>query len=213
VREDVAHVDRAHVTLERSVVDLAGRLSRDTVDLTFDAVLPDLANWYPPAAGAIRAAGSLQGNARNPTVDVELTADRITVEALPPIEELDLDVSGTLADHAARFSARNAYGQLRARLEQGWNGERLAGSLVESHVDTPRAGAWTLTAPADYTIAGASIELDASCYRGPDRARLCFAVADDTLSVDAAEVPSALAEPWLGADLRVAGAADLALER
>jgi translocation and assembly module TamB len=210
-RDGTAHVDRARVALEQSTIELAGTVSGDAVDVSFDAVLPELGNWYPPAAGALRAAGSLSGPAGNPAIDASLTADDVAVEALPPLDELSLDVMGTLSAHDARLMASTPQGDLGLRVGQGWDGERLAGTVLESRLAVNRAGTWTLANPAEYSVAGAKAELEPLCYAGPRQARLCVAVADDTLRVDADDVPSALGEPWLGGGMRLSGAADLEL--
>jgi translocation and assembly module TamB len=207
----VVHLDAARVALEHSVVELAGRISPDSVDFTFDATLPELASWYPPAAGSVRASGSLSGSASDPALDAELMAEHVAVESLPPLDSLSLDVSGTLSAHEARLRASSADGGLSLRVEQGWSGERLAGTVLESRLAVDRAGTWTLSAPAKYGLAGTNANLERLCYEGPQQARLCAAVAEDTLRVDADDVPSALAEPWLGADVRLDGAADLSL--
>jgi translocation and assembly module TamB len=210
-RNGSAHIDRARVVLEQSTIELAGRVSGDTVDARFEAMLPELGNWYPPAAGSLHAVGSLAGPAGDPSVDAELTARNITVDASPPLEELALDVTGTLSAHRARLAATSSYGELDLRVEQGWNGERLAGSVLESRLALNRAGAWMLTNTAEYAVAGESVRLESLCYAGPQQARLCAAVADDTLSIEASELPSALAEPWLAEGMRLDGAADIML--
>jgi translocation and assembly module TamB len=210
LRGGVAHIGRARVVLEESSVDVAGRVSAETVDLAFDAELPELANWYPPAKGSLQAAGSLSGPTRNPAIDVELAAEDVAVEGLPPLDELSVDVAGTLAAHDARVAARGPLGAFDVRVEQGWDRERLAGSVLDSRLTVEPAGTWTLTAPADYTVAGATVNLESLCYAGPQQAELCASVAADTLRVDANDVPNALADPWLGG-ARLRGSADLAL--
>lgn len=210
LRGGAAHIDRARIVLEDGVIDLAGRVAGDAVDLRFDAELPELANWYPPAAGSVRAAGTLAGPASNPAIDVAVTADDVAVEALPPLDALSLAVTGTLAAHAARLTARSPQGEVDVRVEQGWSQERLAGTVLESRLAVERAGTWTLAAPAEYSVAGSDVELEPLCYAGPQQAELCASLMDDTLQVAATDLPSALAEPWLG-EVRLDGAADLML--
>lgn len=205
------HVERARVALEDGVIDLAGRISGDTVDFRFEAVLPELGNWYPPAAGSLRANGSLSGPASNPALDAELTAENVSVETLPPLDSFSLNLAGTLAAHEARLRASSAYGTVDVQIEQGWNGERLRGTVLASRLAVDQAGTWTLTAPAEYGLASANANLERLCYEGPQDARLCTAIADDTLLVDAADVPSALAEPWVGGGVHLDGAADVVL--
>jgi translocation and assembly module TamB len=210
-RDGTAHIDRARIVLERSTIELAGRVSDATVEVRFDAAVPELANWYPPAAGSLRAVGSLTGPADDPSIAAELTARNVAIDASPPLEELALDVTGTLSAHRALLRAMSPYGDVDLRIEQGWNGERVAGRVLESQLELERAGDWTLTEPAEYSVAGAAVELDSLCYAGPQQARLCARVADDTLDVEATALPSALGEPWLAEGLRLDGAANLDL--
>jgi translocation and assembly module TamB len=208
-RGGTAYVDRARVVLEESTIELAGRASAETIDLKFDAELPRLADWYPPASGSVRASGSLAGPARDPTIDATVAAADVTVDASPPLEELALEVTGTLSAHRARLATTSPYGELDLRVEQGFRDERLSGSVLESRLALNRAGTWTLTDDAKYSVAGTSVELESLCYAGPEQARLCAAVTGDTLDLEANAVPSALAEPWLAEGMRLDGAADV----
>jgi len=206
---DTAYVDRARVVLEQSAIDVAGLVARDAVELAFEAVIPELANWYPPASGALRASGSLRGPARDPAIEVDVAATGLAVDTLPPLDELSLGVTGTLLSHGVRAAATSRYGELGVRVMQGWDGERLAGTVLESRLAVERAGAWTLAAPARYAATRSTATLERLCYAGPDGAQLCAAIAENAVRVDGNSLPSALAEPWLGGNVRLQGAASV----
>jgi autotransporter translocation and assembly factor TamB len=211
LRDGTAYVDRARVTLARGAVEATGTIAAQHLDVAFDARIPELGTWYPPAAGEVVASGSVVGPRSDPALDARLRAERLRLEGVPPVEMLELTVSGTAERHLVHARAVSTAGTFDTRVQQGWNGERLAGTVLDSSLVVARAGDWLLTAPAAYSVAASSQSLERACYAGPAGASLCAAFAAGTLQVDADDVPAALAAAATGSDARLIGAADLAL--
>jgi translocation and assembly module TamB len=211
----VLDVAQAEVVLDQGRLEVAGTISPESTDLRFSARLPRLGDWYPPAAGAVVASGSVMGETRNPSVDVDVAAERFALEGspLPPFAELSVGIAGTLEAHEVRLEGHNDLGRLRVAVEQGWDGALVRGTLLESVLALSRAGTWRLTAPAEFVASAAQVALDPACYTGPESGRVCVEIEDaQALAVEARNLPSALAEPWLPADVRLAGKADIELD-
>ena len=184
------------------------------MDLTFAADVPRIATWYPAVRGAMVASGTVRGDWRNPAIAARIGGHDLTLDGAPapPLDEFRTTVDGSFAAHTVRLSGRSGRSVVQAEVTQGWDGEALRGSLIDSALVTTRAGTWTLAAPAEYSIGAAAAGVERVCYTGPGRGLACASLRDERLSVRARELPSRLAEPWLPDDLELLGAADADLE-
>jgi translocation and assembly module TamB len=203
-------IERATVTLDDGRIEVDGGLSPESADLRFSASVPRLDDWYPGASGAVTAAGSLTGDPDNPAVEIDLDAENLTWDAagMPALERLALRVGGTRASHRLRVEAATAPAQVVLELEQSYADGAVGGTLRDSVLTTEGLGVWRLAAPADYSAALDDLAIEPACLIGPGEGRLCVALTGDTLTVEAREVPNALAEPWLPGGLRLAGTTD-----
>ncbi len=203
-------IERADVTFDEGRIAFDGGLSPEAADLRFSATVPRLANWYPGAAGAVTASGSLTGDPDNPTVRIDLDADNLSLEAagVSTLTRLAVRVAGTRASHRLDIEAAAAATDVTLELEQHYADDAVSGTLLEAVVRAQGLGAWRLAAPSDYSAALDAASIDPACLIGPDRGRLCVALTEDALRVEAHDIPNALAEPWLPASLRLAGTTD-----
>ncbi len=202
-------IERGRVTLADSRVDAHGTWSPQGADLDLEASIPEAGRWYPSLAGEVHATARVQGDGRNPTLDVALRAHGLAVAGVS-VDELTAAARGTLAEHTLNVDAHTAYGTLGLHAAQGLRDGQLRGRLLTSELDLPQgAGVFELTSPAAFTLGTARQRVEAACYRGPGRAELCLDVDRPRVAVHGAALPVALASPWLPAEVAADGAVDL----
>jgi autotransporter translocation and assembly factor TamB len=199
----------AYVEAGDGRLELSGSATRESVDLRFDANVPELAAWYPPAAGSIDARGSIRGDARDPAVDASLAASALTLESVPvAIARLSLAMGGTLADHEISLEADTDRGRFSARVEQSLREDTVTGRLLATSFEIERAGSWTLAAPTSYVASTSEMSIERTCFAGPQAARACVRADRLSATFDAERLPAALADPWLPDGVEASGAAD-----
>src|SRR5690606_4980249 len=141
----------------------------------------------PAASGSVVATGSVNGDTQNPVIDAELQGEAIAWDTLPmpALERLTVRIAGRLEQHDLELAATSELGRATLMVSQGFADDRLRGTLRDSMLAPRDAGIWALTEPARYAVdlnANAELSLTASCYAGPDAARLCLSIADEHLA-------------------------------
>ena len=204
------HIDSAYVEAGDGRLELSGSATRESVSLRFDAHLPELGTWYPPAAGSLDASGTLRGDARDPAVEVELTAAGLEHEAVPvAVAQLSAVISGTLTAHEIEVDADDDRGSFSVRVQQGWIDHALRGQLLATSLVLARAGTWTLEGPATYVAGANEIGVEHACFAGPQAARACVHADRISAAIEARDLPAALVDPWLPDGVEASGASNL----
>lgn len=173
-------------------------------------------------AATLALAGHLPARGDDGALRIDATGVRAAGLA---IDTLEARVSGSSAAPALEASARGPDGVLALALDARQQaGGAWAGTLRRLSLALEGVPALALEAPADFTLAPAATPLratlDEACLAGPGAGRLCLAARlPGALEARLADVPLALARPWLVVDGlpldasgTLAGEADLALD-
>jgi translocation and assembly module TamB len=76
------------------------------------------------------------------------------------VQQLALQIAGSLPEHALDLQARWSRGELQAAAMGGWHDSRWAGRLTRLNGRDDAAGPWRLLAPANFEIAADHLRLD-----------------------------------------------------
>lgn len=125
------------------------------------------------------------------------------------IERLDAALSGPRADQHVLLSVRSNRGDIelaaRGRLER----QRWVGRLTTGELRPARGPGFTLTGPAGLALGAGRLEVASNCWQGPGRAGFCLSAASGARGwkarLELQQLPLALANPYLGSELVLAG--------
>lgn len=119
------------------------------------------------------------------------------------VQQLALQITGSLPEHALDLQARWSGGELQAAATGGWHDSRWAGSLTRLNGRDEEAGPWRLLAPANLEAAAGHLRLDTLRLAGGDAealqldADLTWQPWQGTAAVQWQSLDLARLNPWL----------------
>ncbi|MAO61231.1 MAG: hypothetical protein CL540_18660 [Alcanivorax sp.] len=144
-------------------------------------------------------------------LSLSLEGSELSQGGVTRVDRLALNLEGRRSDHRLTLSAGAEQADTELAVQAGLDGtNRWRGRLLDWRLEQPEVGAWRLQQPAAFELGADRQSVDSLCLTGERQGgRLCLQGShrggDLKGDLDIEALPLALAEPWLGEGLSLAG--------
>lgn len=195
--------------------ELAGQLSANGV-LTGHTEKPDITaqlqgqalSWQQYSLGQLTADISVRdgGDGR---LQISTQLDNVMLDEFV-LEQLSLELSGALDDHALLIKAKAEDIELDSLFVGALHDEVWQGNINRLNFDSDISGLWQLSETGNLMLSASAVSLEQHCWRSSDYGQLCLqAQSDEQMNWQAsgnfAELPLALANPFINEFAELSG--------
>lgn len=195
--------------------ELAGQLSANGV-LRGNTKKPDITaelhaqavSWQHYALGQLTADISVRDGGED-ELHISMQLNDLLLDEFA-LEQVSLNLSGALDDHALSVQAQAADGLLDSLFVGSLRDEIWQGTINRLTFDSKISGLWQLSNAGELMLSALAVNLEQHCWRSRDYGQLCLQAQSDVqrnwqASGNFAELPVALANPFMNEFAELAG--------